>query len=220
MTTDVGHGDAAARVDWDSGIRRERRRDVARLAWVLVALAGLATLQYHPRQGRGPYWLVFVGAVGLTFAVFVLGRMIVDRRRGTASHYRLVFAISAHLDPGAEVRPRAERLAGRWAWGRSAVWWLPLFGALQLLRGTWEEPARATAGALVMAVGVLGLVRVQHVLGTAAQRWLDHPPHGGSGYVPPPDQRPWTITTRQAVTLFVLVCLVGTALVAAFLALA
>jgi hypothetical protein len=219
MSTASWPGDPVPPVDQDSGIRRERRGDLARLAWMHVALAGLAVLQYDPDEGRGPYWLVCVGAMGLTFVLFVLGRMVLDGRRGRSSHYRLLFAIRAHLDPGLEVRPRAEQLASRWAWGRSAAWWLPLFAAPQLIRGTWEEPAVATAGALVMAAGVLGLGTYHHRLGTAAQRWLDHPPHGGFPYVPPPDQRPWTITPREGLlliglTLGTLVALVAGAVLA------
>jgi hypothetical protein len=207
-------------VDWNAGIRRERRGELARLAWVLVALTGLAVLQYDPAEGRGRGWLLFVGAAGLAFTAFVVGRLVVDGLRHHWRRSRLRFAIRAQLDPGAELLPRAERLARRWATYATAAWWLPLFGALQLPRGRWAEPAAATMGAVIMAAGLLGTGIWQHRLGSAAQRWLDAPPGQPSRplFSPPPDQRPWTLTPRQGALFGGLVIATVAVLAAAALA--
>jgi hypothetical protein len=199
---------------WAAGIRRERRSEALLVLGELTALAGWFLLRRDPARVPGPTW---AGLAAITVFLLVLqGRALRPTRRRTLQDgHRVRYAIRAHVDPG----PRLRGVADAYAERRATTWsfWLLLLWLPQAVSGRWHQPAVAVPSAVLLAAGLAGTIFWYRRLAAASRRWLDDPPGRAPRppYVPPPDQRPWTITWRQGALLVALVVGVTGALVAA-----
>lgn len=131
------------------------------LGWAVVAAYLIACL-VADRQGRRP-----------------------DERRRSADARRIEHALREHLDPGPELRERADRQAQHLS---RAGWSAPVFPLLLLTLlddAPWDRPALAVPAVVVLAGG-LGVLML-FVLRSArdARRWLADPP-GPPRQLPPP----------------------------------
>jgi hypothetical protein len=199
--------------DWNAGIRRERRLDGLLSLCITAALAGYALLCLDLPATAGRVWIV-VGLLSL--ALFATQQWANGSGRRGVERFRLRHGVRVHVDPGPQWRDQADAQADRESQGWVA-WVYLLAAAIQLPGGRWEEPATAVPGALLLMAGGAGAFAWYRRLATVSQRWLDDPPGPSRGprYSPPPDQRPWTITGRQAVLFVVLSIGTVTALFAA-----
>lgn len=178
----------ADRVDGDSAVRHERRRDGVQSLAALLAFPALAVLRFDDRR-------ILVGAVALA-VVTVLGTAawtLHGVRTGRTDRYRALHALLAHTDPGPGLRTRTDELARQQAPNRYVFWLVPAGLLLQAIPGRWDEPMVALPAAAVLVAGLLPITVHQYRLGRAAKRWLDDPPgpsrDADRGWVPPPRQK-------------------------------
>jgi hypothetical protein len=166
-------------VDWTEVERRERAREpwfVLVLAAVAVGWGGLSDRVFFA-SGTAK-WVVLAGYV-LLFVVMLVAQRINPRLRGRARDgYRLQYALREHVDPGPELREKADRQAGymtRIVWFR---WWLLfLIPAGVLAAAPWgDRPLVVVPSALVLVAGVVVWALCLRCMDAAARRWVADPP--------------------------------------------
>ena len=188
-------------VDWSDVERRGRRTDWLGLPVVALLFGCLVTL-----QGRWAFWEGAEAwvAVGLLMTLVVIGHLTVllspRLRARSAQAHRIGHSLRHRLDPGPELRGRADVLA-RYQFGLGwLVWVLPLGPVGLLLGARWDRPATTVPAALLVVAGAVVLVVWWRRRVTWAQRWLEAPP-GPARDVPSPGRvERWM--TRPRTVLF------------------
>lgn len=202
-------------VDWAAVERRGRR--LQWLAAPLFPLYVLAIVGVDSRFDTLPAllgWVVLVAAVLVVVGLAVVGRGP-DRRRRAAEARRIQYAIRHRVDPGPDLRERADRQARTFA--RSS--WLGLVFPMLLvsyaLNGRWDHPVRTSLALLVTGSCFLGVSWWYLSQARAARRWLTDPPGPARVAEADPSARRWPWLGIVAVTCLALGLLLG--LVAALL---
>jgi hypothetical protein len=192
----------AGEIDWADAERRERRRDLLALPVVVAFFVGVILLTGgFGFWSGGTAWAV-VGAFLAFIVVMTAASHVIARLRGNTSvGYRIQAALRHHVDPGPELRTRADRQARYWA-GIAWVGWGALLGPLGLLLGgQWDRPLIASVGAVLVVGAAVGWVRWWRTRQVTAQRWLVDPP--GPEREPPPltTAERWLTGRRVAVVI-------------------
>ncbi|WP_324277546.1 hypothetical protein [Blastococcus brunescens] len=163
-------------VDWDAGVRYERREEAELFALLVLSVGALVVVRYDPTD-PDDHWAISVAVGGL--AALPVGAAICfwwSRRSGRSDRYRCVHAIRSGLDPGAGLRSRTERLARGYAADRWLAWLTALVFASQAVLGHWQHLAVTVPAAIVFLVGLGIATWRRQWLAVAAKRWLDDPP--------------------------------------------
>jgi uncharacterized membrane protein len=177
-------------IDWGEAERRQRRRDVLAAPGLVAFFAGIVLL-----TERFAFWTGGSAWVAVGFILAVIGMTAAAQsspraRARSSAGYRVQVALRHHVDPGPELRARADGQA-RYLTKVSWAGWLVLGGPLGLLLGgQWERRPVAAAVGAVLVVGVAaGYVRWWRARLADARRWMADPP-GPSREAPPPRRRP------------------------------
>jgi hypothetical protein len=167
---------AVKQVDWDDVERRSRRREpLGFLVLIAVMVSWMALTGRFVATGTVGW--IAVGLYACLFVGLLVAQRSVPRLRATAAAgYRVMHALRHHVDPGPELRERADRHARYVAelWIR---WWMvvPLV-ALPLMTARWDRPLVAvpSAAVLLTAVGVFSRSLQRHR--QSALHWVADPP--------------------------------------------
>lgn len=208
---------SAIEFDWTAALRRERRSEALLVLAELSALTGYVLLRRNPASLPAYAWPVLGGVTLVWLGLQGLNLKGLVGLPGGSQRYRIPSAVRAHVDPGPGLQEDADTYAER----RARVWWLWVlpFWLFRLVGGRWHDPAVAVPASLLLVAGLAGMIVWYRRLAAACRRWLDDPPGHAprAAYAAPPDQRPWTITTRQGALLVLLVlATVGTLVGAAW----
>jgi hypothetical protein len=188
-------------IDWEEAERRERRRDLVIFPGIVAFFVGMVLL-------TGDFWLLTGSAAWAVVAVFLGFIMLMTaashliprlRRKGSAG-YRIQAALRRHLDPGPELRARADRQA-RYVAGTAWVGWVALLPAFAfLLGGQWERPMLAAPGAVLLVGAALAWVMWWRSRVHVARRWVADPPGPPREALPPTTAERW-LTGRRGLTV-------------------
>ncbi|MDP5183010.1 hypothetical protein QOZ88_10195 [Blastococcus sp. BMG 814] len=177
---------------------------------VALLFACLVTL-----QGR---WAVWEGAaawvaIGVLTAIVLIGQLVVllspRLRARSAGAHRIGHALRHRLDPGPELRERADVRARYQAGVGWLVWFVPLGPAGLPLGARWDRPVSTVPAALLVAGGAVGFVVWWRRRVEEARRWLADPP-GPPREVPPPGRvERWSTRPRTALLAVAAVLVIG-----------
>jgi hypothetical protein len=163
-------------VDWTAVDRRGRQLDWLALPALPLLTLAIVVVDQRLEVFDGVAGWAFVTAVVLVMIVVLLVSRSPQRRRRTAEAHRVQYAVRRHVDPGPELRERADRQARTYA--RSP--WLgavyPLLAATYAVNGRWDHPVRTAVALVVVAGFFLGLSWWWTTQARAARRWLADPP--------------------------------------------
>ena len=171
-------------VDWAAIERRGRRLQWWALpAYPLLVVAYGTAAGWEDLLGGALLWGAAAVALLGAAALVLVGRRP-RRRARTAEAQRIQHALQHHLDPGPELRERADRQARTFA----RTPWLgatyPLLAGTLALSADWSHPAR-TGIALAVVTGLFLALSVWWTRqARAARRWLADPP-GRTQPLPP-----------------------------------
>lgn len=167
----------SADVDWAEVERRGLRQQPLGVLLPPLVLGAIVLL-----TGKFSFWAgadawraigVFV-AVGL---VLGLVGMATPRFRTRAREgFRLQYALRHHVDPGPELREKADRYAHRMAGNGWMAWFFPFIPVGFLFTGRWDRPLLAVPAMLVLLAAVVAALLWWRRMTAAAQRWADDPP--------------------------------------------
>jgi hypothetical protein len=217
MASQAGRDSTPPDVDRNAGLRGERRHEGVLLASALVALAGWVLLRLELASTADRIRLAVLLLVVLATSTHRMGLAGLAWRRSGTETLRSRSAIRRHVDPGSELQERTDELAERGATG-GGPWILLVVLIGQLAGGRWQHPVVAVPGALLLVAGSAGVLLWYRRWAAVCRQWLDDPPGRAPRprFVLPADQRPWTISARQAAVLVVLVIGTLSALIAAY----
>jgi hypothetical protein len=185
-------------IDWPVAERRERRRDLLAAALGVAFLVGIVLLTGGFGFWSGPAaWAVVAGLLAFLLLMTAAGHAVPRLRRNTSAGYRIQAALRSHVDPGPELRTRADRQARYLARVGWIGWATPLGPLGLLLAGQWERPVTASVGAALMVAVVVGWLRWWRTGQVAARRWLADPP-GPDRQPPEPSTAERWLTGRRA----------------------
>jgi hypothetical protein len=205
-------------VDWAEVERRGRRLNWLALLAVPAFFAAIVLLtgKYAFWEGRSA-WLA-IGVFVLYAVVMQVVSVAVPRFRArTAQAYRVQYALRHHVDPGPDLREKADRYAQRMASMGGMVWLFPIAPLSFVLNGQWDRPQLAVPAVLVLVAGVVALVLWWRRQTDASRRWVQAPPGPERAMAPLKAWERW-LTARRFVLLMVGLVVV-TALVTAGLVL-
>ncbi len=205
----VGVTAPTGQIDWEDAERRERRHDLVAAPALVAFLAGIVLLTGGFGLWTGGTAWVVVGGILSVIGMTAASQSGTRARARHSASYRIQAALRHHVDPGPELRTRADGQA-RYLTKVSWVGWLVLLGPLGLLLGgQWDRRPVAAAIGAVLVVGVAaGFVRWWRARLADARRWVANPP-GPSREAPPPTRAEHWLTGRRAVALLVRLLLLG-----------
>jgi hypothetical protein len=193
-------------VDWDDVETRARRRELLAVPVLLAVLGALFGL-----MGRFAFWegraawialAVYAGLFVVTLAVSRMRPELRDRQRGA---YRLQHAVAHHVDPGPELRDKADALVRRLlalSWSR---WWIYLVIPVgPLLTARWGRPLLTVPCALVVVSATVALALAMRRSQLTARRWAESPPGPPREIGPPVGWERWLTARRTGLVLLVL----------------
>jgi hypothetical protein len=203
MTTPTGE------IDWEDAERRERRRDLLVAPGLIAFFAGIVLLTGGFGFWTGGTAWVVVGGILAVIGMIAAAQSGTRARARRSAGYRIQAAMRHHVDPGPELRARADEQA-RHLTKVSWAGWLVLLGPLGvLLGGQWDRRPVAAAVGAVLVVGVAaGYVRWWRARLADARRWVADPP-GPSREAPPPMTAGHWRTGRRGLALLVGLLLLG-----------
>jgi uncharacterized membrane protein len=201
----------AGGIDWGEAERRQRRLDLLVAPGVVAFFAGIILLTGGFGFWTGGTAWVVVGVILALLGMTAATQSSSRAHARSSAGYRIQAALHHRVDPGPELRARADGQA-RYLVEVSWAGWLFLLGPLALLfSGQWERrPLAAVVGA-VLVVGVaacyVGWWRARLA---DARRWLADPP-GPSREPPPPTTAERWSTGRRGLALLAGLLLLGPA---------
>jgi hypothetical protein len=190
-------------IDWDDAERRERRRDLLAAPGLIAFFAGIVLLTGGFGFWTGGTAWVVVGIILAVFGMTTAAQAGPRARVRRSAAYRIQAAVRHHVDPGPELRARADgqaRYMVKVSWAGRLV----LLGPLGLLLGgQWDRRPVAAAVGAVLVVGVAaGYVRWWRARLADARRWVANPP-GPSREAPPQTTAEHWLTGRRGLALIV-----------------
>jgi lysylphosphatidylglycerol synthetase-like protein (DUF2156 family) len=196
-------------IDWDDAERRQRRRDLLAAPALIAFFAGIVLLTGGFGFWTGGTAWVVVGVILAIIGMTAAAQSGTRARAKRSAAYRIQAAVRHHVDPGPELRARADGQA-RYLTKVSWAGWLVLLGPLGLLLGgQWDRRPVAAAVGAVLVVGVAaGYVRWWRARLADARRWVANPP-GPSREAPPPTTAEHWLTGRRGLALLVALLLLG-----------
>jgi hypothetical protein len=194
-----------AEVDWDAGVRRERRRDAVSVLPVSGWIAGILLLRRDWVAPDIAPEIALLAGLGVGLVVLVV---TVTVRSAWTDTYRMQHAIREYVDPGPGLRAKTDRFAEKRSW-RWYPWSVPFWALYLCMDGRWDMPALAVPGAALLLASGTAAVLVWRRFAESADRWLADPP--GPAREPDPESRR---SAQRELTVFFVVS--GVALVALF----
>ena len=173
-------------VDWAAVEQRGRRQELL-IVPLLAAWFGswaAVTGRFIGWEGAGA-WRALAAYVVAFLVLLAVQRRMPRLRRTAAVGQRVQYALRHHVDPGPDVRGRADVFARRQARLRWVVWASPLAPLAVLAGGRWERPELAVPGAVVFVAVTAVWARFLYRQWRDAVRWVADPP-GPVRDVPPP----------------------------------
>lgn len=203
----TGHPDAPD-VDWAAVERRAARRSALAVLPFTAVLAALVVV-----SGRFVFWEGAAAwtALGIWAALALVGYLVAPRLSGDplrlARAVRIQYAVRNRVDPGPELRTRADVQARYLAQTTWLFWLLPVTPIGLVLGADWERPYATVPAVLVIVGAALWFAWWWRRETAAAQRWVDDPP--GPPREPPPLSRRERWLSRRRVLGFIAIGLVA-----------
>jgi hypothetical protein len=201
----------AEEIDWAEAVRAERRREWWTWPFLIAFFLGMVLV----RRGFGLWsgaagWLalaIYLVFFGVLITVSLLSRRLRERN---ATAYRLRAAVRRHVDPGPELRARADRMA-RYVASLGWVAWAFVLGPVGMtIGGRWDHPVPTAVGT-VLLLGAAGSWSLWWLRWRAeGRRWLADPPGPPRELPPVTWVERWTTCRRvRWIVLAVLVVGIG-----------
>ena len=165
-------------IDWEVVERRAGRRELLAVPVLLAVLGALFGLlgRFAFWEGRAA-WIALAVYAGGCAVLLVVGRTRPGMRRKQGDGYRIQHAVTHHLDPGPELREKADAVVRRLlalSWFR---WWIYLgIPVGPLLMARWDRPLLTVPCALVVVTATVALALAMRRSQLNARRWAGSPP--------------------------------------------
>jgi hypothetical protein len=164
-------------VDWAEVERRGRRSNWLALPAVPLFFGAVVLLTGKYAFWEGTQAWLAVGAFVVFAVVMQVLSMVVPRFRARAgASFRIQYALRHRVDPGPELREKADRYAAQMAGNSWIAWLFPWWPIALVLTARWDAPARAVPSALVIVACVVALTVWWRRQTGAARRWVADPP--------------------------------------------
>lgn len=199
-------------VDWAEVERRGRRLNWLALFAVPAFFSAdvLLTGGYAFWKGGGAW--AAVGAFALYGLVMQALSVAVPRFRArTGQAFRVQYALRHRVDPGPELREKADRYARRMAGNGWLVWLFPFLPLSFLPNGHWDRPLQAVPSAVVIVGCAVALMLWWRRQAAAAARWLADRP-GPERDLPPVTRYERWFTGRRFIWLIIALVALGVGL--------
>jgi hypothetical protein len=172
-------------VDWGEVERRGRRNNWFALFAVPAFLGAVVALtgRYAFWEG-GKAWLVVAAFFAFGLAMQALNAVTPRLRARSGQAFRIQYALRHRVDPGPDLRDKADRYARRMAGMGWMAWFFPFAPVGFLIQGRWDHPLLAVPATVVLGGCVLALVLWWRRQTAAARRWVDDLP-GPGREIPP-----------------------------------
>jgi len=164
-------------VDWAGVERRAFRRQLLGLLLVPVLLGAIVVLtgRFAFWEGDDAWWAV-LGFVVYGAAIQAVARATRRRRSQAATAIRVQYAVRHHVDPGPELRDRADRYARHMAGNGWFAWLIPFVPTSFVLDARWDRLLLTVPAILVLGVAVVATFLWWRRLTAASRRWIEDPP--------------------------------------------
>lgn len=144
---------------------------------LLPYAAGAAMLVLEPQFWTVESWMGATASVLLFLGAIVWQFGTARGRDGEAGRLLAEYAVLRHVDPGVGRRAPADDTARDFVRRRIFSWlWVAGAGALPLVWGQWDRPARAVPGAVLLAIAAVVHVAARKREARAGRRWRAAPP--------------------------------------------
>ena len=196
-------------VDWGEVERRGRRNNWFALFAVPAFLGAVVALtgKYAFWEG-GKAWLVVAAFFAFGLAMQALNAVTPRLRARSGQAFRIQYALRHRVDPGPDLRDKADRYARRMAGNGWLVWLFPFLPLSFLVNGHWDRPLQAVPSAIVIVGCAAALMLWWRRQAAAAARWLADRP-GPERDLPPVTRYERWSTGRRFIWLMIALVALG-----------